>query len=89
MKHAILFLLLAASALAADIIYVNGNVLTVDGAKTHAEAFAIDNGRFTAVGTNAEIRRLATPASKIVDLKRHDRHAGLRRRTSASCRRLC
>ena len=64
MKHTILFLLLAACAPAADIIYVNGNVLTVDGAKPHAEAFAVDNGRFTAVGTSAEIRRLATPARR-------------------------
>ena len=69
MKHATLFLLLAASAPAADTIYVNANVLTVDVAKPHAEAFAVDNGRFIAVGTNAEIRRLATPATKIVDLK--------------------
>jgi len=69
LKHATLFLLLAASAPAADTIYVNANVLTVDVAKPHAEAFAVDNGRFIAVGTNAEIRRLATPATKIVDLK--------------------
>ena len=53
----------------ADVIVVNGKVITVDPAKPYAEAFAVTNGRFAAVGTNAEIRRLATPATKIVDLQ--------------------
>jgi predicted amidohydrolase YtcJ len=64
-----LLVLLAAPAAAADTIYINANVLTIDSSKPHAEAFAVDNGRFTAVGTNAEIRRLATPTTKVVDLK--------------------
>ncbi len=62
-------LLAASAAYAADAIYVNGNVITVDSAKPYAEAFAVSNGRFTAVGSNAEIRRLATPGTKVVDLK--------------------
>ena len=62
-------LLVISAAPAADTIYVNANVLTVDSSRPHAEAFAVDNGRFTAVGSNAEIRRLATPATKIIDLK--------------------
>ena len=61
--------LLTSAAWGADTIYVNGNVLTVDPAKPHAEAFAVTNGRFSAIGTTAEIRRLATPDMKIVDLK--------------------
>jgi predicted amidohydrolase YtcJ len=60
---------LTSSAWPADAIYVNGNVITVDPAKPYAEAFAVTNGRFSAIGTTAEIRRLATPATKIVDLK--------------------
>ena len=63
------FLLLATAAFAADAIYVNGTVITVDPSKPYVEAFAVTNGRFSAVGSTAEIRRLATPATKIVDLK--------------------
>ena len=64
-----LLLLLSSAAFGADLIVINANVITVDPAKPHAEAFAVENGRFVAIGTNAEIRRLATPATKIVDLK--------------------
>src|SRR5215469_11087564 len=54
---------------AAEAIYINGNVITVDAAKPYAEAFAVTNGRFSAIGTTAEIRRLATPSTKVIDLK--------------------
>lgn len=65
-----IFLLLAASAaFGADLIVVNASVITVDKARPAAQAFAIDNGRFTAVGSNAEIRKLATPSTRIIDLK--------------------
>ena len=50
-------------------IYVNGTVITVDPVNPYAEAFAVVNDRFFAVGTNAEIRSLATLSTKIVDLK--------------------
>jgi predicted amidohydrolase YtcJ len=62
-------LLAGMAASAADAIYVNGVVITVDAAKPYAEAFAVTNGRFSAVGTSAEIRRLAGPGVKVVDLK--------------------
>src|SRR5277367_3685865 len=62
-------LLLASAGFAADAIYINGNVITVDAAKPYAEAFAVTNGRFSAIGSNAEIRRLASASTKIVDLK--------------------
>jgi predicted amidohydrolase YtcJ len=65
-----LFLTLAAnSAYAAETIVVNANVITVDPARPAAQAFAIENGRFTAVGTNAEILRLRNPSSRVIDLK--------------------
>ena len=64
---AVLLACLAASA--EDAIYVNGVVITVDPGKPYAEAFAVTNGRFSAVGSNAEIRRLAGPGLKVVDLK--------------------
>src|SRR5215472_7906808 len=59
----------AACAAPADAIYVNAAVITVDSAKPYAEAFAVTNGRFTAVGSNAEIRRLAGPGIQTIDLK--------------------
>ena len=62
-------ILLTASAFGADYIFVNGNVITVDVSKPAAEAFAVGNGRFLAVGSNAEIRRLATAETKVIDLK--------------------
>jgi predicted amidohydrolase YtcJ len=64
-----IFLLSAATSFAADLIVINANVLTVDKSKPYAQAFAVENGRFTAVGTNAEIRRLATASTKVIDLK--------------------
>jgi predicted amidohydrolase YtcJ len=65
-----LILTLAAnSAYAAETIVVNANVITVDPARPAAQAFAIENGRFTAVGTNAEILRLRNPSSRVIDLK--------------------
>jgi predicted amidohydrolase YtcJ len=61
-------ILFATTAYSADIVFVNGNVITVDSSKPAAEAFAVTNGRFLAVGSNAEIRPLATPGTKIIDL---------------------
>jgi predicted amidohydrolase YtcJ len=70
MRSLTLFLLLLPSlASAADAIYVNANVITVDPAHPYAEAFAVTNDRFSAVGTNAEIRSLATPSTKVIDLR--------------------
>ncbi|HAK55369.1 MAG TPA: amidohydrolase, partial [Acidobacteria bacterium] len=42
-----------------DAVYVNGRFLTVDEAFTTAEAVALSDGRFVAVGTDAEVRALA------------------------------
>src|ERR1700679_2186201 len=56
-------------AFATDTIVINAKVITVDKERPSAQAFAIDNGRFTAVGTNAEIFKLRTATTKIIDLK--------------------
>src|SRR5580700_9045028 len=69
MYRLISLLLLTSAAYAADAIYINGTVITVDPSKPYAEAFAVTNGRFSAVGSTAEMRRLAAPATTIVDLK--------------------
>jgi len=57
------------AAWAADTLVINANVITVDKDHTSAEAFAFDNGRFTAVGTNEQILKLRTPSTAVIDLK--------------------
>jgi predicted amidohydrolase YtcJ len=45
----------------ADLILVNGRVLTVDSTDRIAEAVAIAGNRIVAVGTTAEVERAAAP----------------------------
>lgn len=51
----------------ADLIVVNGNVHTMDAAKPRVEAFAVLASRIVAVGSNAEIKRLANVNTKTID----------------------
>ena len=53
----------------ADSVFINGKVLTVDGASSVAQAFAIKDGKFLAVGSTDAIRRNAGPNTQVVDLK--------------------
>src|SRR5476649_1685277 len=64
------FLVIGAQPPAAppDTILVNGHVITVDARFSIAEAVAIAGGKFTMVGTNAAIRRLAGPKTTTIDL---------------------
>jgi len=57
-----------AAAQATDAVYWNGKIITVDPRFSTAEAIAIRGGRFTAVGKNEDIRRLAGTATRVVDL---------------------
>lgn len=50
-------------------IYYNGNVLTMDGEQTVAEAIAIRDGLIEAVGTNAEMALWKTQKTELVDLR--------------------
>ena len=54
-------------ALAADTILINGRILTVDAAFSTAEALAIRDGKFIAVGDAVEIGQLAGPDTKVID----------------------
>jgi len=66
------FAAIAAAAQArapADTILVNGHIITVDPQFSIAQAVAISGGRFTAVGTDAAIKRLAGPATTTIDLR--------------------
>lgn len=59
----------AALAQPADVIYRNGNIITVSAAKPSAQAVAIRGNRFLAVGSNEEVLRHRTAATKVVDLQ--------------------
>ncbi len=51
----------------ADLVIVNANVRTMDAKAPAAEAVAVHGNRVTAVGTSAEVRRLAGPRTRVVD----------------------
>lgn len=52
----------------ADLVLVNGKVITVDARDTTAEAVAVSGGRIVAVGTTADIRTRVGTATRVVDL---------------------
>src|SRR5260370_36459071 len=52
----------------ADIILVNGKVITLDGVPSIVQAIAIHDGRVLAVGTNADIRQRADARTNVIDL---------------------
>jgi predicted amidohydrolase YtcJ len=52
---------------APDFIVVNARVLTMDTAAPRAQAFAVKAGRFIAVGSNADVRNLATRDTRVID----------------------
>ena len=51
----LLLAFLSNAALAANTLVIHANVITVDKDHPSAQAFAFENGRFTAVGTNEQI----------------------------------
>ena len=53
---------------APEVILVNAKVYTVDQAFSTAEAVAIANGKFTALGSTAQIRKLAGPSTRVIDV---------------------
>jgi predicted amidohydrolase YtcJ len=59
----------AAQTPAADTILVNGHVITVNAAFSIAEAIAIADGKFLAVGTNTAVRRTAGAGTTVIDLR--------------------
>lgn len=59
----------AAAAAQPATIFVNGKVVTVDEHSSIAEGLAVEGDRITAVGSSEEIRRLAGPTTRVVDLE--------------------
>jgi predicted amidohydrolase YtcJ len=51
-----------------DLAFVNGKVWTGDPGRPWAEAVAVHGDRISAVGTTAEVRKLAPAGAKLVDL---------------------
>jgi predicted amidohydrolase YtcJ len=57
-----------AGAQTADLVLVNGRVYTLDATRPWAEGVAIAGDRILAVGTSAEVRKLAGPRTRTIDL---------------------
>ena len=68
---ALLFIGFAApvAAQAPDTVLVNGKILTVDTQFATREALAIRDGKILAVGSSADMRKLAGPRSRVIDLQ--------------------
>jgi predicted amidohydrolase YtcJ len=62
---------------AADLVLVNGKIVTVDDRFTIAEALAVKNERIVAVGTAADIERLKGPTTRVIDVGRRTVIPGL------------
>src|SRR5215831_4182127 len=52
----------------ADLLLINGKIITVDAHDTVAEAIAIREGKILATGTTAEMRKFAAANARIIDL---------------------
>jgi predicted amidohydrolase YtcJ len=60
-----------------DLVFVNGNIYTVNERQPHAEAIAIKNSRIAFVGSNEDAKQLASDKTHIVDLHGHTVVPGL------------
>jgi predicted amidohydrolase YtcJ len=56
------------SVLGADLVLVNGKVVTVDEGGTVAEAVAVKDGKILAVGSTKQMEELANSGTRIIDL---------------------
>ncbi len=52
----------------ADLILINGKILTVDPQDSIAEAVAISAGKITAVGSNEAVKKVAAKNARVIDL---------------------
>jgi predicted amidohydrolase YtcJ len=53
----------------ADLLLINGKIVTVDAKDSVVEAVAVKGDRIIATGTSAEVKKLGAEAAKIIDLK--------------------
>jgi predicted amidohydrolase YtcJ len=70
--HRLSFLFIGAGILLqaqnADLILINGKILTVDPKDSIAEAVAISSGKIIAVGSNQDVKKLAAKNAQVIDL---------------------
>jgi predicted amidohydrolase YtcJ len=59
----------SADGFSPDAIFVNGKVWTVDRARPEVEALAVWRDRIVAVGSTDDVKKLAGPATKVMDLQ--------------------
>jgi predicted amidohydrolase YtcJ len=53
----------------ADLILVRGRIYTLDAQKPWAQALAVRGDRILAIGGDREIRALAGPRTRVIDLR--------------------
>jgi predicted amidohydrolase YtcJ len=51
-----------------DVIYYNANIVTLDAGGSTADAVAVKDGKFMKVGAAGELKKLAAPSTKMIDL---------------------
>ncbi len=56
-----------ATGVTPDLIVLNANVLTQDDQNPSAEAFAVKDERFVAVGSTSDVRNLASASTQVID----------------------
>lgn len=59
----------AASPAPADVVFVNGHVVTLDAQGSVVEAVAVHDGRIVATDRNEQVQALAGPRTEVVDLQ--------------------
>lgn len=58
-----------ATSLDPDLVVINAQIYTMDTRAPRAEAFALTDGKFRAIGRSADVRSLASKATRIIDAK--------------------
>ncbi len=53
----------------ADLILINGRIVTADDSRPEAQALAMRGDTIAAIGTSAEMQKLAGPSTKVIDLQ--------------------
>ena len=68
---------MAAAIPGADLVLINGRLITVDAHDSIVEALAVRDGRIVAVGSNTKIRALVRPGTTVIDLRGRTATPGL------------